>query len=267
MVMGMDGVLHALLRIINTTSPDDTYHKIAVILAQSIKNLSGMGIVQMAELCYVSPATLSRFFRDVGFRNFSDFKASLDRRYGFEIDYTNEYRDLGVSARSKLDALRGQTIDSLVNIGQSLEYDDLEKLVHLVHSHERVVFFGHTVYQFIILYLQQRLSLFGKLIYANTDVIQQLDDARAMRNGELAVVCSPRGQSLVNNGVVSELYKNHVKTVLITQNPNPPFAERYAHVVYVGGTPDNNLSMMGLMYLVDQLVLLYYIRYHDELIV
>ncbi|MBR3383615.1 MAG: hypothetical protein IKG69_00130, partial [Atopobiaceae bacterium] len=66
---------------------------------------------------------------------------------------------------------------------------------------------------------------------------------------------------------VGELYKNRVRTALITQNPNPPFAERYSLVLSMGGTPDNNLSMIALMFLVDQLVMLYYIRYHDELIV
>lgn len=263
----MDGVLHELLHIVNTTDADDTYHRIAVILVRNIVALHEMSITRMAKLCYVSPATLSRFFRDVGFKSFGSFKESLDRHYGFEIDYTREYRDLGSSTASKLEALRSQTLSSLADVGDTLDQRALERLAKLIHDHDKVVFFGHTVYQYVILYLQQRLSLFGKLILADTDVVRQVDEARELREEALAVICSPRGQSMVNNGVVGELYKNRVRTALITHNPNPPFAERYSLVLSMGGTPDNNLSMIALMFLVDQLVMLYYIRYHGELIV
>ena len=263
----MDGVLHELLRIVNTTNPDDTYHRIAVILVKNIMHVSNMGITQIAELCYVSPATLSRFFRDIGFKNFSEFKSSLDRHYGFDIDYTKQYRDLDISALAKLGALRTQTINNLEDIGQTLGYKDLDRLVRLIHESSEVVFFGHMVYQFVMLYLQQRLSLFGKYLRVNTDTLSQIEEAHNIDKSSLAIAYSPRGQSLVNSGVMAELYKREVKTVLITQNPNPPFAERYTKLIYMGGTPDNNLSMISLMYLIDQIVLLYYTFYHDELIV
>jgi len=55
--------------------------------------------------------------------------------------------------------------------------------------------------------------------------------------------------------------------VLITQNDHSIYKERYHLLIQIGGTFDNNLGMISFMYFIDQLVMIYYALYHDDLIV
>lgn len=263
----MDGVLHALLNIINTRDEDDTYYQIALILINHIDRLAQMSITQIADLCFISTSTLSRFFRDIGFRSFSAFKECLDRHYGFEIDYTEDYLSEKKTPQKKMKELQAQELNNLKEISDQLDQNDLIDLVKWIHDSPRVVFFGYSFYQYIILYLQQRLSLFRKTIMVKTETEGQIKMVKNLDKDTLAVLFSPRGQSMVTNGLVNDLYKKKIKTVLITMNDTPPFAQRYEKIIYLGGSAENNMGIISLLFLVDQIIQLYYTYYKNDLIV
>lgn len=263
----MDGVLHALLNIINITDSDETYHMIALILIQNINTLSDMSITEIADLCFVSPSTLSRFLRDIGFNSFSSFKESLGKHYGFEIDYNDMYLNTKMDPARKLKEFQNQVVRNLEDMNETISYSALYDLVKMIHDNKEVIFFGYTFYQHVFLYLQQRLSLFNKIIFANPNIVKQAQTAEKLTDQSLAIIYSPRGHSMVNNGVVNTLYKNKVPTILLTQNNNPPFASRYTKIIHLGGSPENNMSVLSILYLIDQIIMVYYTLYHDELII
>lgn len=60
-------------------------------MLDSIEQLHAMTIYEMADRFFVSTATLSRFCRMLGYKNFSAFKNQLEVPYEFQIDYTSDY--------------------------------------------------------------------------------------------------------------------------------------------------------------------------------
>lgn len=263
----MDRILHELISIMNSTNNDETYHDIARILIENIDKIHQMNITRIADLCYTSTATISRFCHELGFQNFTAFKSALEESYGFEIDYDPEYinNDLPISQRVK--HLQKKTFDSLFFINKTLSVNDLIDLAKVIHNTKTIAFFSQSHYQFIALYLQQRLSLFKKIIYIDVEQKKQLSRAKHLNEDSLAIIYSPRGQSFIFSSVSSILMKNKTKTILITQNENITNKSRYNKVINIGGINENNLGLISYCYFIDQFILIYYNLYHDDLIV
>lgn len=263
----MDRILHELINIMNETNKDETYHELARILVENIDKIKNLSITQLADLCFVSTSTISRFCRELGFSNFSAFKTALEGSYGFEIDYNNEYKDSNTSINDKLSYLQKETFETLNAIEDIVNIDDLTALAKSIHDTKNIVFFSQAHYQFIALYLQQRLALFKKIIYIDIEQRRQITRAEKMDQDALAILYSPRGQSFIFSRVSSFLSKNNVKTILITQNNQTTNKSRYEKVINIGGTAENNLGIISYLYLIDKLILVYYNLYHDDLIV
>mgnify|MGYP000473680403 CR=1 FL=1 len=87
----MDMILHKLMLFINGAQEGSTHRNLAIELVKHIDELKDLNIYEIAELCFVSTSTLSRFCRILGYKNFNSFKEALEKSYGFEIDYDKDY--------------------------------------------------------------------------------------------------------------------------------------------------------------------------------
>lgn len=263
----MDRILHELINIMNETNNNETYHNLARFLIENIDKIVNMNITEIADLCYVSSATISRFCRELGFHNFTAFKSALEENYGFEIDYDDKYINNQIPITQKIEHLQKETINSLLSINNTLNIDDLLELAKLIHDTKNVAIFSQSHYQFFALYLQQRLSLFNKIVYIDVGQRKQLSRAEHLDENSLAIIYSPRGQSFVFSQVSNLLMQNKTNTILITQNELISNKSRYSKIINIGGTNENNLGLISYSYFLDHLILIYYNLYHDELIV
>ncbi len=262
----MDIILHRLMLYMAKSPKSDTFHQLANKMIEHIDKLPSLGIEDMAELCFVSTSTLSRFCRKLGYKNFNSFKDTFDTSYGFEIDYEPNYINSNKSLNELIDIHNEENIHSLTNIHENIDINTLKNLCVLIHDNKQVSFLGHTNYEFLAMYLQTRLGLFKKIVYTHLDVYEQSTVVKNMTDDDLAIIISPRGENVIRN-LIKPLYKQGVKTVLITQNPHPSFKDKFNLFINIGGTSRNNLGMMSMLYYIDLIVLTYYSLYKDELIV
>lgn len=263
----MDMILHKLLLFINGSTKDNTNYNLAIELVKHIDELLDLNIYEIADLCYVSTSTLSRFVRLLGYKNFNAFKEALETSYGFEIDYDQKYLHVKNHLEDGIDYLKELYLSSIKDMNDHIQKEQLVKLATMIHDHNDIHIFGNIGYQFSAMYLQERLGLFKKIIHLHPDVLQQRKEAAQLGEQDLGIVVSPRGSSTIQSNIVPTLYKHHVTTVLITQNEHSVFKNRYDLFFQIGGSYDNNLGMISITYFIDQLVLVYYALYHQDLIV
>lgn len=263
----MDMVLHKLMLFINGTQEGSTNRNLAIELVKNIDKLQKLNIYEIADLCFVSTSTLSRFCRILGYKNFNAFKEALESSYGFEIDYDRNYLHAKDDLNSGLSYMKQLYTTCIEDMNQHMQKNQLIALAEMIHDHENIHVFGNIGYQFITMYLQERLGLFKKIIHVYPDVLSQRKEAEHLNEGDLAVVISPRGNSTIQSSIVPPLYKNKVTTVLITQNEHSPYRDRYDLFLFIGGSSENNQGMISFMYYVDQLILVYYSLYYKDLIV
>ncbi len=261
----MDTILHQLLNYMNTNKKDDIYYQLAKTMLENINKIASLGIESLAELCFVSPSTISRFCRKLGYKNFNSFKDQFDNNYGFEIDYTREYLSNTGDLEMEYASINQAKKDNIDALSSHIDPEEVIRLCRMIHDSTNVHCFGNTIYQFVLLYLQNRLSLFRKIIYVYIDNNQQASVAKTLTSDDLAITFSPRGR--IGTSLFSSMYKNEVNTILITQNPSATNIEKYDLAINLGGDYDNNQGISSIVNFIDIIITTYYSLYREDLLV
>ena len=70
----MKNLFYRLLIYLDSANETDTNYNIAWYMAHHISEVAHMGISKLASECFVSPATISRFCRTLGYENYAHLK-------------------------------------------------------------------------------------------------------------------------------------------------------------------------------------------------
>ncbi len=70
-------LMHQMLTFYNATPEKSLYHDILTVMFAHLQELPSLSIERIAELCLTSTASVSRLVREMGFRNYTDFRSSL----------------------------------------------------------------------------------------------------------------------------------------------------------------------------------------------
>lgn len=261
----MDFIMHQLMLYIDGHPEESTYKALASQMLDSIEQLHSMTIYEMADRFFVSTATLSRFCRMLGYKNFSAFKNQLEVPYGFQIDYTSDY--LNQPYETSFAYFKREALECLNQLCQTITPAMLCELVRKIHDHTNVYIAGYMGYELLFMYMQQKLGLFKKFIHVQPASLAPRSRKTDYGPADFVIVVSLRGSWNPQKEILPILQKNNVPRILISQNPNAYGKELYDHFYMIGGSFDNNMGMIALQFLIDQLIVTYYHLYQSELIV
>ena len=136
----MDDVIMQLLLLMDNLQVDETEHHLAAQLLKNIYEIPDLSIENMAERCYTSPATLSRFIKRLGFKSYVIFRNT----FGPEINNIKTDRKVfvgynGLPETTPIERFIGQLIDSLTEIQQTLDPEELNIAVQTIHDADNVI--------------------------------------------------------------------------------------------------------------------------------
>ena len=123
----MGSLADLLLDYVGSARVHDQNYDIAQGLLHKYTQLPSMSLRQMANACYVSPASFSRFCRFMGFADFAEFKEAVDgASYRLTDDYTRQFcAELVEDKSAALETFRGDVLDVL---GTALSDEDLRRV-------------------------------------------------------------------------------------------------------------------------------------------
>ena len=129
-------------------SPNHIYYRPCNTILRQLSNLQNYSIHSLAELCFVSPTTLSRLSRELGYSSFQEFKITMVAAYRYAMsleDLDRQFRtprkDAAipeeVRALNFLDYVKGgiDQLHDFVMCGDALKH------VQLIRRCSRVVFY------------------------------------------------------------------------------------------------------------------------------
>lgn len=252
-----------LINFINTSSKKGVDYEIAKIILNNINIISDISIMELSELCFVSPATLSRFFKHMGYENFQDFKKTAAIKFKIEDDYSDELKQTAINNPNKaLDYYTESIKDNITYTLQNLDLRLLDSIINLINDSKSVGVFGSQIFYSSALLLQHKLILNGKFVQAYSSSLEQLQCAKEMNDKSVAIIISVEGSYMYRSmDIIDELKKNNVKIVLITQNVNSKFASIVDEVLICGNTNNNNEGIFAVMYLIELLIMRYGLLY------
>lgn len=208
---------------LNNHSLEDTNSKIILYLLKQKQNPI-MSISKMADDCFVSTATISRFIRKFTGKGFDDFTRVYNKEitssvpFMFRLEKKDE-KNLRENSSKFLENYSGRIIDSINNMLSTIDYGEVDNLLFEINKANRVFLFGFDSTLDSLSHLQVALNRGNKLLFMAYRDELQFELAKQLKESDLAIIVTSFGTFFNKLADVSnEIINSKAKTVLITQN-------------------------------------------------
>lgn len=262
-------MLYKFLTYVNSTSAGTTYSSIAYYICNHFSKVCKMNLEELADACYVSQATISRFCRSLGFESFTNFKAECQRSLK-----DGERRVNGVLSdiRSGDDEFKkslryyGEVIlKEMKDLMDHLDLEQMDALLDQIYQTEDVAFFGIHRCASIIQELQFSFALRDKFVKAYTGSALQLECAKSLGKDSLAVVVvsADDGFWFEAHDVMDALAVSPCSKILLTTTSDIQRKEVFDDVILIG-SGDRRTSLYTMTYYSEAIISRYFSKYQSK---
>lgn len=235
----MKKLRHGLYSIINSSDLNSPEFRIATFLLQEIKKSEVPSITDIAEHCYVSKATVSRFCRKIGFSDYFSIKQLMSiskiprkRRY-------NEFQNL--SYEDAIQLFIKEEVNTLETVKNYCTKQRLDHFCDLILQHNEIASFGQTLSYSIAVYLQSELSSFEIPVVASALLPDQENYILSYGKESLVIIISSGGYYFQDYDNYIDVSQEKPYIILLTNNSGlknvPPYDE-----IYVIPSENNTIS-------------------------
>lgn len=261
--ISMGSVSEKLLSFIDTAQVHDSYYDIALILIRNYEQVKRMTIGEMADLCYVSQATLSRFCRFLGYENFKHFRDDLNFEFSLLDNYSGQFQSLlKVNDLKTADLYREQVFQNISSALSESNLKEIRSVTDLLADSGRIAFFSHHFLWDLGHYFQSKMILLGKYVELYQSYENQVACAQSLDENCTALICSLGGSYFSYYGdLVKTIMNSGAKIIVLTQNTNSIYINRADHILRCGETNQDDTGKFAVLSVLDTLVLQYMKRH------
>lgn len=265
----MDSFSGYLLTYVNTAKKHDSNYDIAVQMLKHYDKLPNMTLDQIAALCFVSQASISRFCKMLGFSTFAEFKEALCplERAPFKVercyprDLKRVLEDPADTKGAYLHALK-LNAEAVVSPANLVEID---RFLPVLHNAKRVVCFGSHFNWECATFLQEKMLLLGRFMEVPYHGEDQQEAASALTREDLAIITSAGCTYRAHYGNIWEtLMTGPAQVALITQNTHSMLANDADFVLSSGVSNQFDNAKLSTLQLIDLIVMKYIETYGGE---
>ena len=235
--------------------------KLADFILANQDGLAYLSIGQLAEGAGVAEATVSRFCRHLGFKNFVEFKltaANTSLRFkpgnnplSGQIEQDDTVEDISRK-------LYSAEVDAIVQTMEVLDADAVIRAADLLENAQQVLFMGQGGSMLLAQEAAHLFTTVGNRFYSVSDSHMQAISAAMMDENDVIMFFSYSGSTRTMIETLSIAKQRKGKVILITRFPHSPGA-KYADIVLQCGANENPLqsgsiaARIAQMYLMDVL--------------
>lgn len=263
-----NNLIAQLQSVVNNTPENDVNFVIADYLLRAVfDEKRELTINEIANKCYTSPATVSRFARQIGYDSFQELKkrCEISKSSGTEILFDNlENMNFDfVNDRQILMNFAHNISESLEDLVIHLNFEEIDKLIELIHDSENVYIFGIQLSGLFAQHLQFLLMNMGKVCRCYTDGVRQDAAAKSMPANSIAIILSVDGNLLrERRDTLFDIKENNAKLILITQNPTSKWNYLFDQIVYLGNFKSAKNGRYKLQFFLEIILNRYTLKYN-----
>lgn len=235
----MGTLLNRLLIILNNGKESSTYYHIAYILLCNYDSIADMTISEVAELCFVSKSTISKFTRHIGFEDFLQLKTAATEKSDKKSNNLN-YNDniLGFLEEHTKEDYIDIIIRDLQLAKSSIDMSRIDELVDDLIKYDKVAAFGLLYSESAAMDFQTKLAYNGKYIISHMNDVKQDEFIRNAGEDTLIIVFTNSGDyikkyQMARGNINKNVFKHtKAKIVAITANKemeNHPYVDLCIH--------------------------------------
>lgn len=260
----MGDLIYRLLIFLNSSKENDINYNIAITMLRNVRIIPNMSINKLAELCYTSPAAITRFCHKLGYTSFIEFKENIKKNIDSYNEGLMKPRSISYDLPRE-DLLNNMSLEIINEIDTFKSFVDLtviDMVVELIYSSNNVCIFGTQFSQLMAQDLQRKLANLSKIIYNANDVQEQERLASELDENSLAILISPTGRFTIYHERLWEKIDNSPATVVvITEKENPYYKKRSDYIIYLPPRNDSNEYVQNHRYDLAYLIEYIYTRY------
>lgn len=265
----MKALYYRLIVFLDTADENNTNYNIAWYMVHHLDEIATIGISDLAKACFVSPATISRFCRTIGYDNFAHLKhdCATSRKYRHRINNVNK-----IPVDSMRKNPKAVTEFYVHKINQAMEemigyldWKQIDEILKLIHDYKKVYFFGTQFSHSAALHLQADLLMLDKFTIAYIDYEKQLESTKYLDQDSIAIIISVNGHFLNSaNKAMHYIKKSNAKIVFITHNAELEDAQVADYVIELGSKENGRYGKHTLLTLMELLSSRYFSLFIDE---
>lgn len=257
-------VLSILLRYINNREKRGNNHFIAKAVLENFDEISKMTIYELAEKCFVSPASISRFIRDLGYQSFSQFKEACLEEIDIDYDYSSKFNSYSIKEYPLFVQEYTENIRENLNfVSTSVDYKQFERINQYIFNAKKVGAFGLDFASMIAQHLQIKMAQMGKYIEVGVAQSEQLEIVERMEGDDVALIFSLEGGYFYYNEKILTLLKQKGITVIVFTLKKSPMIDRIANeLILCGLNNDSTEGRLTILYLLELLIFQYKVQFY-----
>ena len=180
-------LLAVLLSTAASERPDSLDQRIAQYIMDHLGDAEAITMKRMEQTCHVGNASLSRFCRKIGLRDFFELR-ELVGSVQFQASADNAHTFAG-----RMTAHRDSILRSLDMVTASLSETAVYALCADIHHYARVAVFGILKSEAAALVMQSEMAALGKNVFTVVSHVQQREWLRTAGPEDLILLLSYRG--------------------------------------------------------------------------
>ena len=232
-------ILYNLLTYINASYNQDMYYTICYHVLNNIEKIPNININELADLCYTSPATISRFCKALKCDNFTEFKKEVKRgleQASHEIKLRPEdLVEIHKEPSKCVDMVYDLSIHSLMESKKYVNIHDIDRLCSIIYNAEKIHFFGFQFNKILASDIQFKLVKLGKFSYAFSDRGDDSQRIELLDENSVAIVLSVRARTTPIGPLVESIKKRGAKVILVTMNKDSEVSKLADHTFIIHG--------------------------------
>lgn len=262
----MLGLILKLQKTINVNyGEEDIYSNIARYLLKRLRaDNTKLSIHEIANDCYTSAASVSRFVKKIGFNSFFEFKQAYLQT---QIEQTEMKIDLqvnqppGLLQPSETTQHFDRVCDALERMNQQLNVQELKQLAQWIDEATTVHLFATQVPGNIAEMFQHELLTAGKYCTFFPLYVEQIKQSQNIEDSDLIFFISLDGGYVMQKDITFNVTSSKAKSVLITQNPTMKLSASFDYIVALGEHDHESVGKYKLMMFFELLARNYYQNY------
>lgn len=214
--MTLTPILHAVSDRLNLLPPQE--RKLGEHILQAPAVVVHAGITELAQMCGISPATVTRFCKTFHFKGFPEFKMKLAEELAGKTS-GSQYQDViaGNDLQNIVTAIEANHLASITDTTRLLDLQQIHNAVTLLCTARRIDLYGVATSSLIAQDFYQKLIRIGKNCTAFADSHMQITSASTLQKGDAVFAISYSGETRETLEALTCAKENGAVTISLTQ--------------------------------------------------
>ena len=214
----------------------DSERIVAEYLLDEPEVVLDLNIRELAARLYVSPSTIVRFCKHLGFSGYREFRQAVIYELAmYDKSRRQENRDIARDDTIEriAEKITNKNILSLQETGNLIDMGILKKCVELLLSAHNVLLFGIGASQCVAKDAYLKFLRLNKPCFSHEDWHAQLLMAKNATKKDVGIIISYSGETVEMVECMRELIKNQTPTIAVTRFAPSTIASNVTYILYV----------------------------------